>query len=184
MAAHHVPVATDERDALPAALAQRIDRFNDGLLQVGAHGVEERGSGIDVDEHAVGQRLVQRLQVVPRQGRGAKGHEAGVVLPGLDQGAHVREERQRHHVLGCSFAQRLAYVGKVGVLGPVGRVEVFEHGDGQGDAGAGCAQRVAELVGDLNHSVSGGFFRGKARIARQDARHGGLRESRRLGNVA
>ena len=78
-------VATDKGDAATTLLAQRIDRFNDGLLQVGAHGMEEGGRGVDVDEHAVGKHLMQRGQVFARQRRGTQRDETGILVARVDQ---------------------------------------------------------------------------------------------------
>ena len=159
-------VPANETDASPALLAQRIDRFNDGLLQVGAHGMEESGRGVDVDEDAVGKRLMQRGQVFARQGRGTQRDETGILVARIDQGAHVGEERQAHHIFDSALAQRLAHIGKIGITRAGRGVEVFQHRNRLGDARTRGAQRVAEFVGNLDHAVAGRLFRGEAGVTR------------------
>ena len=183
MRAHHVPGAADKGDTLTPLLTQRVDRVNDRLLQVGAHRMKERRRGVDVDKHAVRERLIQTVEVVLRDRRWTDGHKARELVRSIDERVHGREERQAHHVLHRTLSQCLTHVGKIGILGSVRGIEVLKHRDGLRDAGARCAQRVAELVGYLDDTVAGRFLRGETGVSGEDARHRRLRVTRRLGNI-
>ena len=178
-----MPGAADKGDTLTPLFTQRVDRVNDRLLQVGAHRMKERRRGVDVDKHAVRERLIQTVEVDLRDRRRTDGHKAGELLRSIDERVHGREERQAHHVLHRTLAQCLTHVGKIGILGSVRGIEVLKHRYGLRDAGARCAQCVAELVGYLDDTVAGRFLRGETGVSGEDARHRRLRVTRRLGNI-
>ena len=84
--------------------------------------MKEGGCGIDIDEHAVCQRLMQPFKILTRDRSGPQGDEASEVITGFDQRVYVGEEGQAHHVFDRAFAQCVTHVCEVSVLGSARRV--------------------------------------------------------------
>ena len=87
--------------------------------------MKERRRGVDVDKHAVRERLIQTVEVVLRDWCWTDGHKARELVRSIDERVHGREERQAHHVLHRTLSKCLTHVGKIGVLGSIRGVEIL-----------------------------------------------------------
>ena len=185
MLPHHGSRAADESDPPASAGLERVKRIKHDLLEIGLYGVEQVRRGIDVDEHAVGQSLVEFTQLVGREHRRAHRNEAGIVAAVRDEVVDVVVDRRVHALLLGLGGQHVAQFVEIRILQTLVGDDVVQDRDvaRNDDALVLRGVLVPEFEAGVQHLLPGGFLDGERGIVVEDPRHGGLREPRVLRDL-
>ena len=183
MPAHDVARSADKGDATTARSHKRVKPVENRLLQIRPHRVEQPRSRIDVDEHAVRQRLAEGCEIVVGQRRRAYRDETVEFLARAHERTGVGKRGELRVVfVGFGF-QSLADFEKIGVLQPALGVDVVQNGHVLRNSHAAPLHGIPHLVAGLKDAPARFFTHGKRGVSLENPRHGGLRVPCRSGDV-